>query len=233
MKIVKFDLPINGTKVKNIDELRDNLTDEILVLARSGQLERWLRTRQLPEQAQGVAEAVKREGTDKGLFLTLCEVLEVEAHPDDVKAIFDKPPAAGRFIPGATHLKLYENLKSRVARETSENSNNSSIKELSKKIIKIKYEAPAGIGKYIKLFSFLTFMLKPEEYSDGKVRKIYLSKGGLIKRGEAIMKVEIEVIKFTFEIPSPITGVIDEVFVRADQKIYIDQELISVLEIEA
>ena len=78
MKLIKFDLPINGIKVKNLDELRDNLTDEILTLARSSQLERWLMTRQLPEKAKAVAEAVQRKGSDKGLFLALCEMLDVE-----------------------------------------------------------------------------------------------------------------------------------------------------------
>ena len=114
MKLIKFDLPINGTKVKNLEELRDNLTDEILVLARSGQLERWLKTRQLPEQAQAVATAVRSEGTDKGLFLALCRVLEVEAHPDDVKAIFDVPPAPGRFIPGVRYAELYAQMKQQL-----------------------------------------------------------------------------------------------------------------------
>lgn len=111
MKLIKFDLPINGIKVKNLEELRDNLTDEILALARSSQLERWLRTRQLPEQAQAVAKIVKSEGTDKGLFLALCKVLEVEAHPDDVSAIFHMPPAPGRFILGARYAELYEQMK--------------------------------------------------------------------------------------------------------------------------
>ena len=111
MKIIKFDLPINGTKVKNLEELRDNLTDEILVLARSSQLERWFRTRQLPEQAKAVATIVKENISDKGLFLVLCKVLEVEAHPDDVKAIFDASPAPGNIISGAKYFQLYEGLK--------------------------------------------------------------------------------------------------------------------------
>lgn len=114
MKLIKFDLPINGTKVKNLDELRDNLTDEILALARSSQLERWLRTRQLPEQAQAVATAVRSEGTDKGLFLALCGVLEVEAHPGDVRALFDAPIAPGRFILGARYAELYEQMKQQL-----------------------------------------------------------------------------------------------------------------------
>ena len=40
IKIIKFDLPINGTKVTTLEALRDNLTDEIVPLARSGQLGR-------------------------------------------------------------------------------------------------------------------------------------------------------------------------------------------------
>ena len=87
MKTIKFDLPINGIKVKNLEELRDNLTDEILALARSGQWERWLRTRQLLTQADAVVKAVDQKRTDKGLFLTLCKVLEVEVYPDGMKPV--------------------------------------------------------------------------------------------------------------------------------------------------
>lgn len=96
IKIIKFDLPINGTKVTTLEALRDNLTDEIVKLARSGQLERWLKSRQLQEQAQAVAAAVSQHTGDKALFLALCAVLEVDVHPDDARAIFDTPPEAGR-----------------------------------------------------------------------------------------------------------------------------------------
>lgn len=96
IKIIKFDLPINGIKVTTLETLRDNLTDEIVSLARSGQLERWFQSRQLQEQAQDVAAAVSQHAKDKALFLALCTVLEVEVHPDDASAIFDAPPEAGR-----------------------------------------------------------------------------------------------------------------------------------------
>ena len=120
MKKIKFDLPINGNKVRKLEELRDNLTDEILALARSSQLERWLRTRQLLAQADAVVKAVQDERTDKSLFLALCKVLEVEAHPDDVKAIFDAPPAPGRFIPGARYAELYEQMRLRLEKMNKE-----------------------------------------------------------------------------------------------------------------
>lgn len=96
IKIIKFDLPINGSKVTTLEALRDNLTDEIVLLARSGQLERWLQSRQMHEQAQAVAVVVSQHTEDKALFLALCALLEVEVHPDDARAIFDAPPEAGR-----------------------------------------------------------------------------------------------------------------------------------------
>ena len=111
IKIIKFDLPINGTKVTTLDALRDNLTDEIVPLARSGQLERWFKSRQMQEQAQAVANAVSRNKKDKELFLALCAVLEVEVHPDDASAIFDAPPEAGKHFKGGKYFELYQDLK--------------------------------------------------------------------------------------------------------------------------
>ena len=111
IKIIKFDLPINGTKVTTLEALLDNLTDEIVQLARSGQLERWFKSRQLQPQAQAVAAAVARHAKDKALFLALCAVLEVEVHPDDASAIFDAPPEAGLHFKGGKYFELYEELK--------------------------------------------------------------------------------------------------------------------------
>ena len=98
MKIIKFDLPINGIKAKNLEELRDNLTDEIIGLARSGQLARWFTSRQLEDKAKAVTAVLSGAPEDKALFLALCEILEVEVHLEDVNAIFDAPPAAGSEI---------------------------------------------------------------------------------------------------------------------------------------
>ncbi len=111
IKIIKFDLPINGTKVTTLEALRDNLTDEIVPLARSGQLERWFKSRQLHELAQAVAGALVYNAEDKALFLGICAVLEVEVHPDDASAIFDAPPAAGVHLKNTEYFRLYEELK--------------------------------------------------------------------------------------------------------------------------
>ena len=112
IKIIKFDLPINGTKVTTLEALRDNLTDEIVPLARSGQLERWFKSRQVQEQAQAVAAVVSEHAEDKALFLALCAVLEVEVHPDDASAIFDAPPEAGHYVKNTNYFRLYQELKS-------------------------------------------------------------------------------------------------------------------------
>ena len=111
IKIIKFDLPINGTKVTTLEALRDNLTDEIVNLARSGQLERWFKSRQMPQQAQAVAAALSQHAEDTALFLALCAVLEVQVHPADASAIFDAPPKAGQPFKGGKYFELYQELQ--------------------------------------------------------------------------------------------------------------------------
>ena len=145
IKIIKFDLPINGTKVTALDALRDNLTDEIVPLARSGQLERWFKSRQLQEQAQAVAAAVSEHAEDKLLFLALCAVLEVEVHPDDVSAIFDAPPEAGHWMKNINYFHLYEEIKS--AYEALEKSIERQNEEKEKIEAKAKARAEAEAKK--------------------------------------------------------------------------------------
>ena len=106
IKIIKFDLPINGTKVTTLEALRDNLTDEIVQLARSGQLERWFKSRKLDGLAQAVAGAVADHAEDKALFMALCAVLEVEVHLEDVNTIFDASQEAGWHIRDEKYLYI-------------------------------------------------------------------------------------------------------------------------------
>ena len=208
MKTIKFDLPINGTKVKNLDELRDNLTDEILTLARSSQLERWLRTRQLPEQAQAVATAVRSEGTDKGLFLALCRVLEVEVHPDDVKAIFDAPPAPGRFISGARYFQLYEDLKNSIDKKPVEKTTH-------------------GMSKN-------TFSAKIENLRSpfiGRVAAVHIKNGDYLFKGSLLINlVVMENItsKSVKRVYSTVNGRVSKIFVDIGKQVAIDDELLSI-----
>ena len=95
MTLIKFDLPLNGTKVRNLDELKDNITSEIVTLARSGQLGRWFKSRRLDNLVAATAGLLEQNLGDVELCLALCALLEVDAHPDDVAAIFNPPPEAG------------------------------------------------------------------------------------------------------------------------------------------
>ena len=217
LKPIKFDLPINGTKVKNLDELRDNLTDEILTLARSGQFERWLKTRELTEEAQGVAAAVRREGSDKGLFLALCKVLEVDLHPGDVKAIFDAPPTPGRFISGARYFQLYQDIKNQLDRNMK-----------YEKIIyltRVKFQDELMRNKN-RLESLHEINLIGD-----RVVKIYVKKGDKIKKDGLIVRVKNS--ESVFNIVSPIDGVVRDVFVQIDQGIKLNQDLISIAETQS
>lgn len=50
MKLIKFDLPIDGVRVKNIEELRDHFTPEVLLHFRSGLLKKWLMARKYHDE---------------------------------------------------------------------------------------------------------------------------------------------------------------------------------------
>lgn len=54
MRPIKFDLPLNGTRIATLEQLEKNLTPEILEPFRSEKLAKWLRVRSLNEQAEAV-----------------------------------------------------------------------------------------------------------------------------------------------------------------------------------
>lgn len=110
MKLIKFDLPINGTKVKNLDELRDNLTDELVPLARSGQLIRFFKSRREDEIVRGIENAESSQGSDKNLFAAICEALSVPVCPEDIDALFEPPKPGGCSLEEITYRKRYEEL---------------------------------------------------------------------------------------------------------------------------
>jgi len=50
IKTIKFDLPIDGIKIKNIEELRDHFTIEIIDLYNNGMLLKWLQSRKMSKE---------------------------------------------------------------------------------------------------------------------------------------------------------------------------------------
>lgn len=89
MKLIKFDLPIDGVKVKNIEELRDHFTVEILDHYRSGLLAKWLLVRKMSDELAAVKAL---DGAENPLLLKgLCEVFGIEADDAVIAAILNDP----------------------------------------------------------------------------------------------------------------------------------------------
>ena len=80
MRTIKFDLPIDGVKVRTLDDLRRHFTTEILDLFREGTLERWLRSRPLSEELAAI-DALSKDSSDEISLRALCELFEVD--PDE------------------------------------------------------------------------------------------------------------------------------------------------------
>jgi predicted secreted protein len=86
MKPIKFDLPLNGTKIATLEQLEENLTPEIIGHFHSGKLAKWLRARSLTEQAE-VVDALIAANNEREvkLFKSLCEVFVSEVDENDAR----------------------------------------------------------------------------------------------------------------------------------------------------
>ncbi|MFI3189382.1 hypothetical protein BCS42_06090 [Crenothrix sp. D3] len=86
MKPIKFDLPLNGTRIATLEQLEENLTPEIFEPFRSGKLAKWLRARSLDEQA-GAIEALLAADNEHEiqLFKGLCELFVREVDENDAR----------------------------------------------------------------------------------------------------------------------------------------------------
>lgn len=85
MKPIKFDLPLNGTRIATLDELEKNLTPEIFESFRSGKLVKWLRVRKLNEQAGAVEALLVADIQDEvELFKKLCEIFVSNVNEDRI-----------------------------------------------------------------------------------------------------------------------------------------------------
>lgn len=111
MKIIKFDLPMNGVKVKNIEELRDNFTKEIIGHYQSGLLGKWLKTRGLNQHYDRLAEFSKDD--DFSLLLSLATVFDMSVDQDILHALLDEAePYSGMNV--ALLSEGYEQLAGQI-----------------------------------------------------------------------------------------------------------------------
>jgi len=88
MKQIKFDLPIDGTKVRNIEELRDHFSTEILDLYKNGLLVKWLINQRYSDYAQAVERLLPTE-TDANLLKLLCGIFEIDVDFEIIQQLAD------------------------------------------------------------------------------------------------------------------------------------------------
>lgn len=92
MKPIKFDLPLNGTRIATLEQLKENLTPEIFDPFRSGKLAKWLRVRKLDEQAKSVEALFVADVENKNeaqLFKKLCNIFEHDVDEDDAREMIE------------------------------------------------------------------------------------------------------------------------------------------------
>ena len=114
MKKIRFDLPIDGTKVSGIVQLREHFTTEIIVHFRKGVLESWLEPRG-EDTLLGEVKELKRIDSirpDDAIALReLCRIFKVDADGATIEAAVAQPTG----IPGRRLRTQKEFLKWFVA----------------------------------------------------------------------------------------------------------------------
>ena len=91
IKTIKFDLPIDGVKVKNVEELRDHFTIEVLELYQNGLLLKWLRSRNMVEEVSQL-ESLSKTLSRVQLMTALCEVFKIGTDDMIIAAALGMPP---------------------------------------------------------------------------------------------------------------------------------------------
>ena len=100
VKMIKFDLPIDGIKVATLEDLRGHFTTEIVSQFRAGLLARWLRSRNMARELVAV-EALTAGDDDVAVLKELCRIFEVEAHDDAIAAALAEETGVAGVRPGA------------------------------------------------------------------------------------------------------------------------------------
>ena len=91
---IRFNLAIGGAMVRNVDQLREHFTTEVIGHFRSGVLANWLRARQLNEELEAVEALSNTGNTETSLLLALCEIFNVDADEQTVAAALGEPTGA-------------------------------------------------------------------------------------------------------------------------------------------
>ena len=77
MKPIKFNLSMRGVKIATLESLRENFSAEILPIFQSGKLAKWLKSRDLLEQATAI-EAIDKNGSELRQLKAICQTLGLD-----------------------------------------------------------------------------------------------------------------------------------------------------------
>ncbi len=115
MKLIKFDLPMNGKKVKDLEELTDNMTVEILAHYKSGLLGRWLKVRQYENELSMIEQFAELD--EPVLLKSLCDVFGIEIDRDAAQTLLlpVSPVGGVRIVSTDLETSLHEMLISKLA----------------------------------------------------------------------------------------------------------------------
>jgi hypothetical protein len=86
-KLIRFDLPMNGKKVKDLDELRDNITVEILDHYKTSLLAKWLQVRGRNEELVALEQITASD--DVSLLKSICELFDIDADDWIIAALLE------------------------------------------------------------------------------------------------------------------------------------------------
>ena len=88
MKLIKFDLPIGGIKAKNIADLREHFTLEIVDHYRSNRLSKWLQSRNLKSELKFLEGIGDQD--DRQLLKSLCDIFSLPSDEESLNKLFER-----------------------------------------------------------------------------------------------------------------------------------------------
>lgn len=124
VKNIKFDLPIDGVKVRTIEEMREHFTSEIMTLYDNGLLLKWLKSRNYHEEIEQL-ELISKELPPSLLLKELCDIFKIDADDMIIAAILEKPTK--KVEKNFSEIKEIQN----IAKETQ---NTAETKNIAKEI---------------------------------------------------------------------------------------------------
>lgn len=200
-KQIKFDLPIDGAKVKNLDELREHITVEVINLFRSGLLIKWLKQRNEDEILSYLLQVNNTED-DRLLFIDIVTALgEIEIDEQIVDALFEMPV---KTKPSINEVKITKkddqviNDLVEIPIERKPNIKEFKVTELHQSTINIKVPDLDG-------------------HSNVNVAEVYVTVGDRINIDDNLIMLETD--KATMDISAEKAGVVVKIFVKVGSKV--------------